>query len=281
MIKLKIKKVFNQNAVLVADGSLEKVAIGKGIGFNKKKNDLVFDRDIEQMFVMENEQENFQQLLMQIDEAYFFASERIIEYAEHVLKEKLNEHIHIALADHIAFAMDRLKNGIIVQNKLRKEIEVLYSEEFLIAEWAIEYLSSQFGVTFTLDEAAYISIHIHGARTGEHGNSNSIREITMVSEMARVVGEELNLNFNEADMSLSYSRLVTHLRFVLERFYTEKYHTMDQEVLAIIKKKYYDSYQIALKVATMMKRDFSVALPDDELGYITIHIERLSGLKNQ
>ncbi|MEG2603029.1 MAG: CAT RNA binding domain-containing protein, partial [Carnobacterium sp.] len=138
---MKIKKVFNQNAVLVVDGTTEKVAIGKGIGFNKKKNDLVFDYDIEQLFIMENEQENFQQLLSQIDESYFFASERIIEHAEHALKEKLNEHIHIALGDHIAFAMDRLKNGIVVRNKLRKEIEVLYAEEFLIAEWAIEYLS--------------------------------------------------------------------------------------------------------------------------------------------
>ncbi|MEG2292855.1 MAG: PRD domain-containing protein [Carnobacterium sp.] len=277
---MKIKKVFNQNAVLVVDGTTEKVAIGKGIGFNKKKNDLVFDYDIEQLFIMENEQENFQQLLSQIDESYFFASERIIEHAEHALKEKLNEHIHIALGDHIAFAMDRLKNGIVVRNKLRKEIEVLYAEEFLIAEWAIEYLSTQFGSVFTLDEAAYIAIHIHSARTGEYGNSKSIREITMVSEMARVVGEELVLDFNQADLSLSYSRLVTHLRFVLERFYTKKYHTMDLEVLAIIKKNYHASYQIALKVAEMMKQDFNVVLPDDELGYITIHIERLSGLKN-
>lgn len=275
---MKIKKVFNQNAVLVADGAIEKVAIGKGIGFNKKKNDLVHERDIEQMFVMETEQENFQQLLSQIDEVYFFASERIIEHAETILKEKLNEHIHIALADHIAFAMDRLKNGIIVQNKLRKEIEVLYSEEFLIAEWAIEYLSTQFGITFTLDEAAYIAIHIHSSRTSEYGNNKSIREITMVSEMARVVSEELAIDFTSSEMSLSYSRLVTHLRFVLERFYTKKYHAMDQDVLAIIKKKYDLSYQVALKVSTMLLVDFGISLPEDELGYITIHIERLSNL---
>ncbi len=254
------------------------MAIGKGIGFNKKKNDLVHERDIEQMFVMETEQENFQQLLSQIDEVYFFASERIIKHAETILKEKLNEHIHIALADHIAFAMDRLKNGIIVQNKLRKEIEVLYSEEFLIAEWAIEYLSTQFGITFTLDEAAYIAIHIHSARTSEYGNNKSIREITMVSEMARVVSEELAIDFTSSEMSLSYSRLVTHLRFVLERFYTKKYHAMDQDVLAIIKKKYHLSYQVALKVSTMLLVDFGIRLPEDELGYITIHIERLSNL---
>lgn len=34
---MRIVKVFNNNAVLVTDGTEEKVAIGKGIGFNKKR----------------------------------------------------------------------------------------------------------------------------------------------------------------------------------------------------------------------------------------------------
>lgn len=34
---MKIKKVLNQNAVLVLDEGQEKVAVGKGVGFNKTK----------------------------------------------------------------------------------------------------------------------------------------------------------------------------------------------------------------------------------------------------
>ena len=52
---MKIKKIFNQNAVLVDDDGQEKVAIGKGVGFDKKRNDLIFHREIERMFVMEPE----------------------------------------------------------------------------------------------------------------------------------------------------------------------------------------------------------------------------------
>lgn len=279
---MKIKKVLNQNAVLLIDGSNEKVAIGKGIGFNKKKNDLIHEHDIEQMFVVEKEQEKLQQLLSQIDEAYFFASEQIIEYAERFLKEKLNEHIHIALADHIAFSVERLQDGIIIQNKLCKEIEILHPEEFMIAEWAIEYLHQQFNLLFPIDEAAYIAIHIHSSRMGQIGNNKSIREITMISEMVAVIAKELNIHFSEPGMELTYARLVTHLRFVLDRFQKEKYHTMDQEVLALVKRKYTESHRVVSKVAEMLKQDYRIDLPEDELGYIVIHVERLnSQIKKQ
>ena len=41
---MKVVKLLNQNAVIVDDEGEEKVAIGKGIGFNKKMNDLIFPR---------------------------------------------------------------------------------------------------------------------------------------------------------------------------------------------------------------------------------------------
>lgn len=36
------QKILNQNAVLVDDQGEEKIAIGKGVGFNKQRNDLLF-----------------------------------------------------------------------------------------------------------------------------------------------------------------------------------------------------------------------------------------------
>lgn len=51
--------------------------------------------------------------------------------------EKLNEHVLIALTDHIAFSAENINNGIVIRNKLLREIEVLYSDEFSIAQWAV------------------------------------------------------------------------------------------------------------------------------------------------
>ena len=72
-------------------------------------------------------QQKLQTLLNQINETYFFAAEAIIDHAETVLMEKLNEHIFISLTDHIAFAAQNISNGIVVRNKLLSEIEILYS----------------------------------------------------------------------------------------------------------------------------------------------------------
>ncbi len=37
--------------------------------------------------------------------------------------KKLNEHVLIALTDHIAFAAENILNGIVIRNKLLREIE--------------------------------------------------------------------------------------------------------------------------------------------------------------
>ncbi|MBO0424251.1 transcription antiterminator BglG [Enterococcus plantarum] len=277
---MKIKKVLNQNAVLVIDAGQEKVAVGKGVGFNKKKNDLLFPQQVERMFVMEPDGlRKLQVLLSQIDEKYFFVTEEIIAHAETILGEKLNEHINIGLSDHIAFAAENIQNNIIVRNKLLNEIEILYSEEFSIAQWAVDYLTQTLGIPFSYDEAGYIAIHIHSARSGRTDNSKSIREVTIVSEIIHLIEQELGINIHDEKMSLSYSRLVNHLRLFIHRFQQSQYAVLDDEILDVVRKKYAESYEISKKVQVLLMRNFHYQVPNEELGYLAIHIERLKMIK--
>lgn len=277
---MKIIKVFNTNAVLVRDGDQEKIVTGKGVGFGKGKNDLVSPLDVERVFVTNEEKNNMEQLLSQIKPEYFQASEEIIDYAEEFLGERLNKHIHIALADHIAFAVERLQADIVIQNKLLKEIEILYPEEFSIAEWAINFLRKKFELVFPLDEAGYIAIHLHSSRHGEIGTKKSIREITIISAIVEMIADELQVNFDDMKLRLNYSRLVTHLRFVMERMYHDKFHSMDEEVLGLITEKYQRSYLLAQRIAKMVRVQYNETIPKEELGYLTLHIERLASQLN-
>ena len=273
---MKIKKVLNQNAVLVLDEGQEKVAVGKGGGFNKTKNDVLSQQLGERMFVMEPEGlKKLQVLLSQIEDKYFLASEEIIQHAETVLGEKLNEHINIGLSDHIAFAAENIQNNIIVRNKLLSEIEILYSEEFAIAQWAVEYLTQTLEIPFSYDEAGYIAIHIHSARSGRTDNSKSIREVTIVSEIIHLIEQELAIDIHDDKNSLSYSRLVNHLRLFIHRFQQNQYAVLDEEILEVVKKKYAESYEISKKVQVLLMRNFHYQVPNEELGYLSIHIERL------
>lgn len=273
---MKIKKVLNQNAVLVLDEGQEKVAVGKGVGFNKTKNDVLSRQLVERMFVMEPEGlKKLQVLLSQIEDKYFLASEEIIQHAETVLGEKLNEHINIGLSDHIAFAAENIQNNIIVRNKLLSEIEILYSEEFAIAQWAVEYLTQTLEIPFSYDEAGYIAIHIHSARSGRTDNSKSIREVTIVSEIIHLIEQELAIDIHDDKNSLSYSRLVNHLRLFIHRFQQNQYAVLNEEILEVVKKKYAESYEISKKVQVLLMRNFHYQVPNEELGYLSIHIERL------
>lgn len=273
---MKIKKVLNQNAVLVLDEGQEKVAVGKGVGFNKTKNDVLSRQLVERMFVMEPEGlKKLQVLLSQIEDKYFLASEEIIQHAETVLGEKLNEHINIGLSDHIAFAAENIQNNIIVRNKLLSEIQILYSEEFAIAQWAVEYLTQTLEIPFSYDEAGYIAIHIHSARSGRTDNSKSIREVTIVSEIIHLIEQELAIDIHDDKNSLSYSRLVNHLRLFIHRFQQNQYAVLDEEILEVVKKKYAESYEISKKVQVLLMRNFHYQVPNEELGYLSIHIERL------
>jgi beta-glucoside operon transcriptional antiterminator len=270
---LKIKKILNNNAAVVIDGNEEKIAIGAGVAFQKKKNDIVNVHKIEKLFVMK-ENEKFQQLLLQIPEEHFALSEEIISYAEESLGSKLNDHIHISLTDHLSFAIERVREGIQLKNKLFHEIKILYKKEFEIGVWAIRHIEQKVNIKMPVDEAAYIALHIHTANLKGGNMRQTMRQTAIISDMVQVIKDFLNIEIEEDD--ISYQRLITHLRFAITRINQfSDAQTMDEEILVMLKKKFSISYTCAEAIAMNLSENHNIHLPDQELGYITIHIERL------
>lgn len=269
---MKIKKILNNNAVVVTHNDREKIAIGTGIAFQKKKNDIININKVEKLFVMK-ENEKFQQLLLQIPEKHFSLSEEIITYAEEYLGTKLNEHIHIALTDHLSFAIERVKDGIQLKNKLLQEIKILYKKEFAIGMWAINYIEKNAQIKIPIDEAAYIALHIHTAKPQGADMKQTLRQTAIIGDMVQVIKECLDITIEDED--LSYQRLITHLRFTVSRLNKDELHVMDEEMLLMLKKKFPYSYNCALKVALSLSQNHGIHLPEQELGYIALHIERL------
>ncbi|MGE7625098.1 PRD domain-containing protein [Viridibacillus sp. NPDC096237] len=269
---MKITKVLNNNAVIVLDNEREKIAVGSGIAFNKKRNDIVNLDRIEKLFVM-RENDKLQQLLSRIPEEHFTISEEIISYAEEYIGGKLNERIHIVLTDHVPFAIERLKDGIQLNNKLLHEIKILYRREFEIGLWAIQHIKDRCQVEMPEDEAAYIALHIHTMKLQGGDLHQTLRQTTIIRDMVQIIQKKLNIYLEEND--ISYHRLITHLRFALTRMNHYVLHTMDEEMLVMIKKKFPFSYNCAVEVAKKLKKLHGIELPHHELGYIAVHIERL------
>ena len=106
-----VSKVLNNNVIIADDPQYgEVVAIGKGIGFGRSERDSIEPEAAEKMFILRSrrEQEQYKQLLPQVDEKLIEVMNEAIQTISARSASPLNEHIHVALTDHIAFALKRI-----------------------------------------------------------------------------------------------------------------------------------------------------------------------------
>ena len=95
----------------------------------------------------------------------------------------------------------------------------------------------------------------------------------MIKEMIEHIESVFERSIDED--SISYQRLVTHLRYALGRLESnEAFQIMDDDMLTFIQTKYDSAYRCALGLADLLKRIWTSS-PESEIGYITLHVQRL------
>ena len=82
---LRIDKVLNNNAALIKEDGREKIVMGPGIAFQKRKNDVIQKHKIEKIFVVHDENEKFKQVLETLPEEHIEAGQWYTEGLFHVL----------------------------------------------------------------------------------------------------------------------------------------------------------------------------------------------------
>lgn len=265
-------KVFNNNIILVKSEGKEKILFEKGIGFGKKFGTVIEKgTEIDKVFIIQNEQniENFNKVIERTDKKLLGLFEEIIYDISEELKEELSENIHIGLVDHLAFAIKRLESGEEIQNPFLVEIETLYPQEFFLAKKASERLEKEVKIEVPDGEVGFIALHIHSARN--NGKlSNTVKYSYLGNSIIELVEDELGIEIKRK--SLDYARFLTHIRFAIERILTK--NAIENELRGIIKLKYRESYKIASKVGKLLSNELDTAISEDEIAYITIHIER-------
>ena len=141
-----ILKTYNNNIVSVEMNGCERILFAKGIGFGKKTGDIIKKgTEVEKVFVIENEDNlrNFKQVIENVDEEFLILCEKMISFIADELNENLDERIHIALVDHLNFAVKRLSNKEEIENPFLMEIKALYQTEYNLAEKVVTILQKE------------------------------------------------------------------------------------------------------------------------------------------
>lgn len=281
MSKIQVFKVLNNNVIIANHPKYQEVVvIGKGIGFNSKVGDDLPLTSVEKMFILTNqqEQEQYKQLIPQVAENLIeIVNEGILYIMEHS-KLPLNEHIQIALTDHISFALKRYNQGIMLHNPFLFETKEMYPEEYEMAEYVVELIRKGFHVDLEQDEVGFVALHIHSALTNQH-----ITEVKKHSELVAYLVElvEENMNYQIPRNSLDYSRLLTHLRFALERVRSGQIEKQISSLDKLLHQEYPELYSLAWKMTKIMEQKLHMPVSPSEVSYLTVHLQRLDEKKKE
>ena len=273
----RIEKVLNNNVLIASHPTYDEVVlIGKGIEFGKKKGDVIEQKDVEKWFILKNEreQEQYKKLLPHVDEEFIGLMNDIIHHIRTRTNSSLNEHIHVALTDHILFAIKRLEQGMDIKNPFLVETKSLYPLEYDVATEVVNMLNERLHIQLPEGEIGFIALHIHSALTN-HQLSEVNQHSQLISRLVSVVEEQLNIRIDRE--SIHYLRFVRHLRYAIERVKKGEKIEEPKKLSNILKETYPLCYNLSWKIIKIMQQTLQLPVDEAEAVYLTLHLQRLTG----
>jgi beta-glucoside operon transcriptional antiterminator len=276
---MKITRIINNNVICaVNERNQERILLGPGIGFQKKKGEIVDKRKIEKEFFLKSKSVagKLYSLLAQIPMEHMRVTENIIKYAKETLNHEFNENIYILLTDHISFAISRQESGFSFNNAFLWEVKRFYSEEFKVGLKALQFIKEELDVELPEDEAASIAMHIVNSELGAESSRDVEKVTELIQNVLNIIRYQYKVDFNAED--LYYNRFITHLKFFGYRILSgnNESSNQDKDFEEIVKIRYPKEYECSLKIADLVKNKYNKILYADELVYLTVHIKRIT-----
>ena len=270
----RILKSFNNNVILCLEESKNKecILVGSGIGFKATVNSIFKDIDkIEKIFVInEDRYKNIEELYNAINPTYIGVATESLSILDSVIDVDMNNKSHMALLDHIVFAIERYFDNIYLENQFKVELKTLYENEWALAKKIIDFINKSLSINLTEDEIAFVTMHINGM-INKTKLVDSAKQARMIKESIDFLEKELDINISKD--SIYYNRLIVHLRLAINR--AIKGISEENMLLENIKEKLSNSYKISEMLCNYLNENYSINLNENEIGFIALHIARL------
>ena len=269
----RVIKALNHNGVVAIDMGMHKeyILLGKGIGFGKKVNERFEAPEDTQVYLLQKETDrgSTKEIINNIEPEFLEIASTIIMEAEKKF-EKVDKNILCSLADHIAFAIKRIKNNEQISNPLTQDIRALFSEEYGVARKAKDIIKEAEGVEISDDEIGYIALHIHSS-LGNEKISQAMETAILVRDCITSIEQKIGKTIDIE--SLSYNRLMSHIKYMAAR--TLKGETIKLDMNDYIKERFPESFEIAEDICRKLGSELNKELKEVEIGYLAMHIERV------
>ena len=271
--KVRIIKKINNNAALGLDaGGTEVVVLGVGVGFGEMPYELTDYTRIQRTFY--DMDPRYVQMAASIPAAVLEASADIAEEAEMALACELNPNLPFTLADHLNFALERLRGGAVLATPLSYDVRHLYPKEAALGDKALDVLEKHTGVRLPDHEAVGVALHLINAESETGDIHATMMALRITADVDDIIERELHVKLDKD--GFQYSRFAMHLRYLIQRLASGK-QIEDQGIglLGQMRREYPAVYACAKVVVEYFAETWGWQCNDEELLYLMLHIYRV------
>ncbi|MFE7630983.1 PRD domain-containing protein [Kocuria sp. NPDC057446] len=274
---MEILRVFNNNVVLARnDTGGEVILTGRGLGFQAKPGQKVDETKVVRVFVPDDgrDADNFGALVAAIPPEHLLLADQALGIARADMAAPLSSTTVVGLADHLSFAIKRLRQGIDIEYPLRAEVSHLYPDELRIAQRILDHVNTCLEHPLPEAEAVPIALHLvnAGFATGDLSFTYQMTGVfTQLFEvLEQAYGRPLDRN------TINAARFITHLRYFFVRAHTGSQLDEGATRLSVaIREAYPAAFGTALKLQAVLELRLEEPLTEDEVTYLTLHVARM------
>lgn len=274
---MKIKRVIGNNAVLAFDeGGREFVALGRGVGFAVRAEEMLDNSKVEQVFLASDEVpgSHMVEVLSDTPLDCVRAAVRIAEHANEVLGLRVTQALILPLADHLHYAMQRAQEGVTMDFPLRWEVSQLYPREYEVGQGGVQIANDTMHVLLDPDESVALAMHLVNAQFTTPGVGAAMQMTETITRIFEVIEKSFGISLDRH--SMNSARFVTHLRYVFARVSQgQQISEVHPTLFEAISNAHPEEMACALKVKYFIQMAFKTSLTLDETAYLGLHVTRL------
>lgn len=269
----RITKILNHNSFMGIESKNDQecLIMGKGVAFGKKVGQIVSVTGDARVYSLKEltDRGEAKEIIKSVSPLCLELANEVLDQAEEEFG-KVDRSILFTMADHLDFAVRRIQNGEQISNPLTDDIRIMFYKEYKVAGCIRDLLKEKLGIRIDEHEIGYIALHVHAAIVDE--NVSQAMEIARtVRECICMVEEETGKSIDV--MSLSYNRLMNHVRYMVARaIHGEKLKMSLNDYMSV---KFPGPYMTAEKICRKMEKSLKLPIPDIEIGYLAMHLERM------
>lgn len=274
---MEVLRVFNNNVVLARDpGRGEVIVTGRGLGFQAKPGQQVDEAKVVRVFVPEDgrDADNFGALVAAIPPEHLALADQALQIARRDLSSPVSSTTVVALADHLSFAIKRVRQGMDLEYPLRAEVSHLYPDELRIAQRVLDFVNTRIEQVLPEAEAVPIALHLVNAGFASGDLSLTYQMTGVFTQLFEVLEKAYERPFDRD--TVNAARFITHLRYFFVRAQTGRQLDDGASTLSrAIRQSYPAAYATALKLQAVLELRLGEPLTEDEVTYLTLHVARM------